>query len=182
MANVRNDRRVKYTKNVLKSALIDLMEEKPIGKISIKEICEKADINRGTFYTHYVDQFDLQNQILEDMLSQVRTYLDEEPKQIDSTVALTMVFRFVRENRRAVSVLIGENSTIQMQKEILRFLQERDEFARIPNHEDGGYLYQFIANGCFGIISEWVVSGTETPEHMARLVRRLTSRGLADFA
>ncbi len=48
-----SDRRVKYTKAALEEALLDLMAEKPIEKISVKELCEKADVNRSTFYAHY---------------------------------------------------------------------------------------------------------------------------------
>jgi AcrR family transcriptional regulator len=57
------DRRVKYTKMVLKDSLIKLMQEKPISRITIKAICEDADVNRATYYSHYKDQFDQLNQI-----------------------------------------------------------------------------------------------------------------------
>ena len=50
-----SDRRVKYTKMVLRNALIKLLETKPISRITIKEICEEADINRTTYYAHYTD-------------------------------------------------------------------------------------------------------------------------------
>lgn len=48
-----SDRRVKYTKAALEEALLDLMAEKPIDRISVKELCDKADVNRSTFYAHY---------------------------------------------------------------------------------------------------------------------------------
>lgn len=59
MSKKKEDRRVKFTKMFLKESLIDLLEEKSIFKITIKEICEKADINRATFYAHYSDQYNL---------------------------------------------------------------------------------------------------------------------------
>ena len=62
MKNNKEDRRVKYTKMVLKESLIDLLSKKDISCITIKQICEEADINRATFYTHYSDQFDLLRQ------------------------------------------------------------------------------------------------------------------------
>jgi AcrR family transcriptional regulator len=63
MTSEKLDRRVKYTKKVLKESLVEILEKKNIDKITIKEICEKADINRSTFYTHYYDQYDLLHQI-----------------------------------------------------------------------------------------------------------------------
>ncbi len=63
MKNTKDDRRVKYTKMVLKESFIKLLEKKDISQITIKEICEDADINRATFYAHYNDQFDLMHKI-----------------------------------------------------------------------------------------------------------------------
>ena len=59
MKSEKIDRRIKYTKTLLKNSLVDLMREYPIAKISVKMLCETADINRSTFYAHYSDQFDL---------------------------------------------------------------------------------------------------------------------------
>lgn len=47
---------------VLKESLMKLLKEKSISTITVKEICVLADINRSTFYSHYLDQFDLLNQ------------------------------------------------------------------------------------------------------------------------
>ena len=61
------DRRARMTREILKQSLIELMKNKPIHDISIKKICETADINRSTFYHHYDSQFDLFNDILNDI-------------------------------------------------------------------------------------------------------------------
>ena len=53
------DRRIKYTKKVLKETLLNILEKKDISKISVTEICTEADINRGTFYRYYNDVYDL---------------------------------------------------------------------------------------------------------------------------
>ena len=52
----KESRRVTMTKLLLKTALIELMQEKPFPQITIKELCERADLNRTTFYLHYADQ------------------------------------------------------------------------------------------------------------------------------
>ena len=48
-----NDARVRYTQKVLKDSLLQLLEKKPINKITVKEVCELAELNRATFYAHY---------------------------------------------------------------------------------------------------------------------------------
>ena len=52
----KESRRVTMTKMLLKTALIELMQEKPFQQITIKELCEQADLNRTTFYLHSADQ------------------------------------------------------------------------------------------------------------------------------
>ena len=52
---VKNNRRVLITKRILKESLLQLMKEKPISKISIKEICDLSEMSRSTFYLHYQD-------------------------------------------------------------------------------------------------------------------------------
>ena len=50
---MKSDRRVQYTRRALQESLVSLMREKPLQKISVKEICARADINRSTFYVHF---------------------------------------------------------------------------------------------------------------------------------
>ena len=51
----RTDARIRYTQGVLKQALLSFLQEKPINKITVKEVCERAELNRATFYAHYSD-------------------------------------------------------------------------------------------------------------------------------
>lgn len=59
MKTTGNDHRVRVTKMLIRRAFTGLLSIKPIQSISIKELCEQAGINRGTFYTHYQDIYDL---------------------------------------------------------------------------------------------------------------------------
>ena len=55
----KTDARVRYTKNAIKEAFLSCLEEKPVNQITVKEICERAQLNRATFYAHYRDCYDL---------------------------------------------------------------------------------------------------------------------------
>lgn len=68
---MRNDRRVRRTKNAIQSAFLKLIFEKDINKITIKELCERADINKSTFYLHYQDIYDLEAQFREEISEKV---------------------------------------------------------------------------------------------------------------
>ena len=50
---IRDSHRTRVTKMLIRRAFTDLLRVKPVQSISIKELCEKAGVNRGTFYAHY---------------------------------------------------------------------------------------------------------------------------------
>ena len=50
---MKTDARVRYTVHMIQNIFLELLKEKPIAKITVKEICERAEINRSTFYKHY---------------------------------------------------------------------------------------------------------------------------------
>ena len=68
MKELENDRRTRLTKALIRQAFTSLLEEKPIQRIAVTELCQRAGINRSTFYAHYDDIYDLLQQIEEDML------------------------------------------------------------------------------------------------------------------
>ncbi len=71
-----SDRRTKYTRKVIRDALMELLNTKPYSKISVTEICRLAEINRGTFYIHYYDVDDVLDDILEQSFSDVSGTID----------------------------------------------------------------------------------------------------------
>ena len=77
----KEDRRTRYTRQVIKEAFLTLLEEKEYPKITVTEICRLAEINRGTFYLHYYDTAD----VLDDLLSEI---LKETTSVIDMSSAL----------------------------------------------------------------------------------------------
>ncbi len=64
----KSDARVRYTQRVLKESFLSLLREKPVNKITVKEVCELAELNRATFYAHYSDCFALMESIEQEIL------------------------------------------------------------------------------------------------------------------
>jgi len=88
----REDRRTRYTKQVIHEAFFALLGEGGFDKITVTGLCRRADINRGTFYLHYVDKFALLDEVIDEMLDEE---LPEEER------ALTMCQRVpVRDDYR----------------------------------------------------------------------------------
>ena len=70
------DLRIVKTKSLIKNAFLELRKKKPIEKITVKELCQNAQINKSTFYSHYNDIFDLsdtlENEVVDNILSNVQ--------------------------------------------------------------------------------------------------------------
>ena len=60
------DYRKGVTQKIIKEAMIELLEEKPLHKIKVKELCEKAGINRATFYNNFEDIYNLYEKLEND--------------------------------------------------------------------------------------------------------------------
>ena len=72
----KEDRRIRYTKQVIKDTLLQLLEKNHFAKITVTELCRMAEINRGTFYLHYYDMNDVLDDILNDMLSDTSSVME----------------------------------------------------------------------------------------------------------
>ena len=66
------DARIRYTKMVIKDAFVALLKEKPLNKVTVKEICNLAEINRATFYKYYSDPYDLLNKMEQEIMLQLQ--------------------------------------------------------------------------------------------------------------
>ena len=78
------DLRVIKTKNLIYSTLIELMKEKSFEEIKVSDICEKALINRSTFYAHYEDKYELLVEFLNDLKEEFKNQLDKNSKNLNN--------------------------------------------------------------------------------------------------
>ena len=102
---MKTDARVKYTKMVLKKALLELMQHKPVNKITVKEICEQAELNRATFYAHYSDCVDLLESIEEELFGQFERSMQSYTRSFDIAGLVGGLYRICR------VLLFGRRST-----------------------------------------------------------------------
>ena len=96
----KEDGRVRITRQMIRTALLNLLREKPLQHITVRELCEKASINRGTFYAHYDDIYDLMEQIEQSMFNEFKAILrplleDQDPYDLVETI--TRIFSYIRE-------------------------------------------------------------------------------------
>ncbi|HHT54882.1 MAG TPA: TetR/AcrR family transcriptional regulator [Clostridiales bacterium] len=175
------DRRIRYTKMVLRDSLIKLMNEKPISRISVKAICEEADINRATYYYHYRDPHDQLNQIEAEFIEGIEAFLRDIPETVPVDI-VTKIFEYIRENRDLCCTLL--KGDIAFEDKVLQLI--RGAVFRSWNatdHKAGSlydYIYTYTLSGSVGVVKKWLGDRTEkfTARDMAELVLNLTEKGI----
>lgn len=162
MSMKRPDRRVRYTRQVLRMALLDLMREQPIEKITVRAVCERAEVGRATFYAHYRDAYDLLEQIENELFDQIKALLRGIPTASDQMrETLTRIFGCIAENADLCAVLFSENGDRKFLENVMNVAYEQfiSEWTGTP----ADYLYAFAVNGSMGVIQTWVKGGMKEP-------------------
>ena len=181
------DRRVRKTKRQLRQALMDLMSEKPSKSISVRELAERADINRGTFYIHYKDVSDLLQRLEDEMAERLIMVCKKyaySTCEVDAFPYLTELYRFARDNADLCLVLLGPNGDRAYTERICGILRSyflRDFLARFYSGSSDrlDYFCSFIVSGNLTLTLEWLSSGAkETPEEMAALAGAIIMDGV----
>ncbi|MBO0482328.1 TetR family transcriptional regulator [Candidatus Enterococcus courvalinii] len=117
------DRRVRKTQTATQTAFFQLLKKQDIERVKVSEICELADINRGTFYLNYLDKYDLLEKMIQQSIQELITYCQTETTETDDLLIKT--FQFIVENQETYRMLIASDKqglfTDYLKKHILTF-------------------------------------------------------------
>ncbi len=161
------DARVRYTRRVIKESFLELLKEKELSKITVKGICEKAEINRATFYKYYDNPYHLLEMLEEEQL-------DKLLEDIEKSKAKTLqdIFRVIlidiKENFEIYSVIFSENGDDSFRKKMFAVCY-KDNMDIIHNLFPGmpadqqEWLFYFLAEGSNGVLWKWMQDGMERP-------------------
>ena len=105
---MKTDARVRYTRRVIKESLLRLLEDRPVKRITVKEVCEAAQINRATFYAHFTDCFDVLNQMENDLLADFERSLSFA-SVVDVVDMIERIYAMIDQNAEVCRVLIFQN-------------------------------------------------------------------------
>ncbi len=181
----KEDRRVKYTKMVLKESFIRLLSIKDLSKITIKEICGDADVNRATFYSHYEDQYDLMRDIENDLFENINAYLSEnninthKNRDWKNTVdAVEKILDYIKGNAEICKVLLNDRGDLHFQKKLMMLVYNEDIENLVSKgkitQSEAEYIYSFMLMGCVGFLQKWFDNAMEgSSRFMAETLIRL---------
>ena len=123
----REDRRVRRTKKLLTQALTKLLQEKQAKDITVKELTELADMNRGTFYLYYKDVYDMLEKLEDSMFSALDEILDSERSRgtpNSGRAILVDLFRFVEENQEMCRLLLSPHGDMKFLHRVNQIMWE----------------------------------------------------------
>ncbi len=176
MEPIKIDRRVRRTKKLLLQGLTQLMSEKKINKITVKELTDLVDVNRATFYLYYKDIFDMVEKIETEMFDNFNeTYskFNKHDLTYDEMFQfVTYVFDFVGEYAEMCKILLGPDGDYAFIEKFKKAIDNSSPFSE-QSSEKGKMIYflPFIISGCIGIIQKWLEDGMKTPsKEMADIV------------
>lgn len=157
-----SDRRVKYTRMVLRESLMELLQKKPIARVSVTEICKSSQLNRGTFYAHYQDPFDLLKQIEEDLYIELQEAIGQNAESGDVDEMLRGVMGVLDRNRDMCRVILGDNGSPRFVERILGMARAFfvGSWACKQGVPEGtaDYIYRYLSAGSVDVIRHWLTS------------------------
>lgn len=167
MQEETQDRRIKRTKMLLQNALVDLMLEKAVGKISVKELTQKADVNRSTFYLHYLDIYDMLEQMENEFVETIQGFFHDFFTPLPTSMPLTLfvnISEWLEQDKEYyVKLLRGSASGYIFEELELRI---RDEFLTLlylifldEESLDLRTRVNFTVSGTVGVLRMWVMEG-----------------------
>ncbi|WP_239673121.1 TetR/AcrR family transcriptional regulator [Mangrovibacillus cuniculi] len=196
MSDIGADLRVVRTKEAIKTAFIELAEEKGFEATSVKDITTKAMINRGTFYSHYQDKYDLMTKCEEELVKELENKIIQKMPLVIANMEtnnsdtlpfalLVPFFAFLQQNKRLVRILLGPKGDLSFHTKLKILMTNalfqgtsrpiiNEEHLLVPRE----YFVSYVSSAHLGVIQEWVHSDrAEPPEEIARIIATMTING-----
>ena len=186
----RSESKYFSTAACMDEALLALLEKKDFAYITVKEVCQKAGVNRSTFYLHYESMADLLAESIEYLKKQFLTYFAPNSVNIlqrihdcplDELFLITPEYlapylRYIQEHRRLFQTAVENAATLQLEDFYQRMFQH--VFApilqryRVPE-QNHSYLMAFYLHGLMAIITQWLKQDCQdSPEHVMAVIQQ----------
>jgi len=165
------DLRVKKTKKVLFNSLLELMKDQAFEEIKISDICEKAMVNRSTFYAHFEDKYELLVTFLDNQKNILMSELKKNEKDVNTKEyfmeMLKIIINHVDENRNIYSSILQKNRN-GILIEILMDVAKKDINNRIKKDTDimnnnipSYFISKFYLGAILSIGFDWLIDNTQ---------------------
>lgn len=176
------NQRIMLTKRLIHEALLKLLTTQPITKISIRELCQIAGINRSTFYNHYGSQYDVLNEIAHNYLEETSyTILNALQNGDKINVCLVKILKYIKQNITFLKlILVQENYDLLSHLEVSLPSFQDIICERLPNdlsQDQKEAIATSVQYGSLRLLKEWVLSDcARSPKDEAALILFVAGR------
>ncbi|MGP4062859.1 TetR/AcrR family transcriptional regulator [Halobacillus sp. H74] len=196
MGDKSSDLRVIRTVEAIKNALVELIEEKGFDAVTVKDITTRAKINRGTFYSHYQDKYDLvakcEEEVMDEMsdkiVKNVPSLIDDLETNDSNTTPLSILVPFleyINQNKGLMKALLDPISDLSFQTKLKEFmLKTLFESNKTPPLIEKNllvppeYLVSYIGSAHLGVIQQWLNNNREeSPQEIAEIIITMSING-----
>ena len=159
----KEDRRVRKTKKALRDCLAMLLTEKSIQNITVRELTEKADIHRSTFYANFVDIYDLYNHIEETLLSDLSDIF-ASAHNFDAVECVVILLQYISDNREMSRLVLGNKASDLFSNKISALFNDsciaywQKAYGLVAPSDALEVYSQFLFSGYLGVIRQWVIN------------------------
>ena len=166
------------TKRKLSKSLISLLTSKSITEIDVSELCEKAGINRTTFYKHYASLYHLLDELIVQFFKRIETLFLSLSSGENTTSKVAYLLKYLKQNREFVTIIMNNNSFSSISERLIQLnficnLINSNIQYRKNDYVSEDYYVDFIISGWIAAIRRWVNENCDLDENT--LARLLTS-------
>ncbi len=173
--NKKGNQRTVQTEQKIKGVFLKLLGEKEFSRISVSEICARADIHRTTFYVHYQDVYDLMEKMVGEMYLEVVAFFVGGEKVLNKKGFLGL-FQLILERQNFFRAYLTASKDTKWERRLIpELLAEKAEqlyqMAGYRSEKELYYHQMFFTAGLTALINEWILGGCqEPPEEMSRIL------------
>ena len=147
------NRKIQMTKKLIRLALFECLKEKDINKITISSLCEKADINRSTFYKYYGSQYDVIKEMEQEVIQLINEQLNDQPKE----TSFIQLLQFLKSNKETIKIFFECNVDNEFPKQVLALDSINNQLEQVSQNDP--YIKNYILFGSLATIQQWIDAG-----------------------
>ena len=167
------NRKIQMTKRFIRLALFECLKEKDINKITISSLCEKADINRSTFYKYYGSQYDVIKEMEQEVIQLINEQLNNQPKE----TSFIQLLQFLKSNKETIKIFFECNVDNEFPKQVLALDSINNQLEQVSQNDP--YIKNYILFGSLATIQQWIDAGCiESCEEIANIINRIVDKSV----